>query len=80
MIIIAEDRVRTCVSTKLLTPEASPFDHSGTPAQMLPPGFEPGLSAREAEVMDRTTLQELCYNTLKKPPISFYICWCPFLF
>ncbi len=23
--------------------------------EMLPPGFEPGLSARKAEVLDRTT-------------------------
>ncbi|SVA80306.1 uncharacterized protein METZ01_LOCUS133160 [marine metagenome] len=26
---------------------------------VLPPGFEPGCSAREAEMMGRTTLQEL---------------------
>ena len=26
---------------------------------MLPPGFEPGLSDRESEVLDRTALQEL---------------------
>lgn len=28
----AEDRVRTCAGTKPLTPQASPFDRSGTPA------------------------------------------------
>ena len=31
---------------------------------MLPPGFEPGSSAREAEMLDRTTLQE--HNSLSK--------------
>ena len=34
---------------------------------MLPPGFEPGSSAREAEMLDRTTLQE--HNSLRKQSI-----------
>ena len=29
---------------------------------VLPPGFEPGCSAREAEMMGRTTLQELNFQ------------------
>ena len=33
---------------------------------VLPPGFEPGCSAREAEMMGRTTLQELIWPSRVK--------------
>ena len=41
---------------------------------MLPPGFEPGSSPREGEMIDRTTLQERS-SKVKRTLFKSYVCY-----